>query len=106
MHNQALHFNSRILEIKALGSVFDFLEKSVSGILDYTDILRAQIVYAVSAYDALLHDLIREGMRDAYLGVRPSTPKFDAEALTVSQHKALVAASVIPAHQSLTQKFM
>ena len=43
-----------------------------------SDILRAEIVMAVSAFDLFNHEMIRLGMLECYDGVRDKTEKYDA----------------------------
>lgn len=43
---------------------------------DVSDILRFQIVYAVSGFDRLLHELIRVGVIEMFRGTRIKTSKF------------------------------
>ena len=89
-------FDRRIKEIRAFGDVYTYLERHVGAAMDFTDILRSQLVYAVSAYDALLHDLIRIGMRETFVGNRVPTSKFSADSLTLAQHINLRNAQIPP----------
>ena len=105
MHNAKTRFEVRINEIKALGEVYEYLENQVAGGVDYTDILRSMVVYSISAYDALLHDLIRIGMAQAYLGQRSRTAKYAAEGLSLSEHRNL-ATTQIPPPESLFEEII
>lgn len=49
---------------------------------DVSDILRQQIVSSVSAFDRLLHELIRMGIVEMFNGTRTRTPKFMATPFT------------------------
>ncbi|MFJ2992370.1 HEPN domain-containing protein [Pandoraea sp. NPDC087047] len=60
----------------ALTGIYDYLTENVRGPVSFDDLLRSKIVYSVSAFDKLLHDIIRIGMVDIFSGNRPSTPKF------------------------------
>lgn len=96
MLNAKAQFEKNIAEIRALGDVHNYLDKHVGNAMDFTDLLRSQLVYSVSAYDALIHDLIRIGMREIFLGLRPPTPKYSAEVLTLQQHLDLKSATLPP----------
>jgi len=52
-------FRSSIVRSKALCDLQDYLAKNYSGALDSTDMLRASLVLSVSAFDYLVHEIIR-----------------------------------------------
>lgn len=96
MLNELSLFRAGILQAKQHSALFDFLEQSVKGPLSYDDLLRAQLVSSVAAFDKLLHDIIRVGMTEIYAGLRPPTPKFLSEAISLEFHKQIVGASLPP----------
>jgi len=49
--------------------------------MPYDDLLRSQVVYAVSAFDKLIHDLVRIGMVQIFSGARPATAKYLSESI-------------------------
>ena len=61
--------------------MFDYLEEHVPSPLDYSDILRAQVTNVLSAFDALLHDIIHDSMVDLFFGVRKHTRRFESFSL-------------------------
>lgn len=77
--SQFLH---NVKGIRELGSLHDFLKNSQNLSYDLSDLLRAEIVYAVSALDKFVHELIRIGMIEAFSGKRVRTTKF--EGFTIS----------------------
>ncbi len=89
-------FEASIGESKRFTELYDFLVNSVRSPFSYEDLLRSQIVYAVSAFDKLIHDLIRIGMVATYLGNRSPTPKYLAESISISLHGQLLSASLPP----------
>ncbi len=73
-HNQFLH---NIKYIRELDSLYHFLKDSQKLSNDLSDLLRAELVYAVSALDKLVHELIRIGMIEAFRGNRHKTKAFE-----------------------------
>lgn len=49
------------------------LEAQTTSALDLSDLLRAELVLAVSALDHYIHELVRLGMLEAYNGNRPQS---------------------------------
>lgn len=65
--------------------LYEHLKKNFES-LDLSDILRAQQVYAVSALDKLIHELVRIGMLHSFLGVRVKTSKFNNFPISLETH--------------------
>lgn len=79
MNNAYSNFCTSIGNIKSFGVIYDNISASyplLSNELD--DMLRAQIVYAVSAMDCYLHEIVRIGMVESYLGIRAKTAKWES----------------------------
>lgn len=53
---------------------------------DLSDMLRAQWVYAVSALDKLIHELVRIGMLQAFVGNRTKTNAFNSFSMSLKTH--------------------
>ena len=102
-------FNSNIASAKVAGSIYDYLVNSVASPLSFDDLLRSQIVYSVSAFDKLIHDLVRIGMVETFLGQRRATDKYLNESIPLKIHAELISASIPPKEhifeQALFQKF-
>lgn len=96
MHNALSLFRKNIEEAKSLTPVYEYLESSLVTPLSFDDLLRAQIVYSVSAFDKLMHDLIRIGMVEIFMGNRPTTPQYLAETITISTYSELISATFLP----------
>ncbi len=96
MHNALSLFRENIEESKSLTSLYEYLESSLVTPLSFDDLLRAQIVYSVSAFDKLMHDLIRIGMVEIFMGNRPTTPQYLAETITISTYSDLISATFLP----------
>ncbi len=70
-------FGDNIARVKNLVGMFSALSTTTTGALDVSDILRAALVLAVSAFDHYVHEIVRLGMLDAHAGQRPRTKAFD-----------------------------
>ena len=69
-------FKRIIQDTRNTFALYDYLRNIVKPPYDYSDLLRWQWAQAVSALDKLIHDLIRVGMCDIFVGKRSSTAKF------------------------------
>ena len=69
-------FRENIKRVQNLGGLYDVLSQQTTSALDLTDLLRSQIVMAVSALDYYIHEITRVGMLEVYGGKRPQTPAF------------------------------
>lgn len=88
-------FHRNIRQANELGGLHDHLSNLVAIPEQFDDLLRSQIVDAVSAFDKLMHDLIRIGMVQMFEGHRPPTAKYLNETVSI-QHLPLLAAGAIP----------
>jgi hypothetical protein len=91
MLNAAAEFRASIADARQSGVLYDYLTTSVGPPISYDDLLRFQIVFAVSAFDKLIHDLIRIGMRECFIGLRAPTLKYQAETIGLEFHGLLAA---------------
>ena len=69
-------FRENIKRVQNLGGLYDVLSQQTTSALDLTDLLRSQIVMAVSALDHYVHEITRFGMLEVYGGQRPQTDAF------------------------------
>ena len=69
-------FRTNISRVRNLGAIFGALDSQTTLALDLSDVLRAELVLAVSALDHFIHELVRLGMLEAYRGKRPRTQRF------------------------------
>lgn len=76
MHNAIQHFRANIERVRALGGLYMALSNLTTSAVDATDLLRAQIVMAVSALDNYIHEITRIGMLEVFDGSRPHTNAF------------------------------
>lgn len=63
---------------------------------DVADLLRSEVVYAISAIDRLVHELVKKGMVSIFLGARPITNSYSNFQLTLSQHNEIRTPGPIP----------
>lgn len=82
-------FESNMKDAAALSSVFEYLTNTVSGPMSFDDLLRSRLVYALSAFDKLLHDVIRTGIVETYAGKRAATKKYLNEKICLSDLNTL-----------------
>jgi len=88
-------FKKNILESSQLLSLFEYTSKNLS-LMNFDDLLRAHLVYSVSAFDKLIHDLIEIGMLEIFLNRRSPTPKYLSESFTLETHNKIVSATIPP----------
>lgn len=70
-------FQNNVAQIRQIGGVYSYLKDNIRlPITDIDDILRSQIVNVISALDRYLHEKVRKGICDIFLGNRPITAKF------------------------------
>ncbi|MDC7870665.1 hypothetical protein TH60_14275 [Pantoea ananatis] len=90
-------FKKNIQEANQLNALHNYLSINIQAPISHDDILRAQLVNCVSAFDKLIHDLILDGMTDIYLGKRPKTPKYLGEVLPLNIYLSMQNATIPPA---------
>ena len=95
MLNAKGFFHKNIQQSNELGALYDHLSNAVAIPEQFDDLLRSQIVNAVSAFDKLMHDLIRIGMVRIFESRRPSTGKYLSEAVAI-QHLPGLATGAVP----------
>jgi hypothetical protein len=109
MLNSLAAFQQNIRSARELGPLHDYLAASVTTPLNLSDLLRSQIVYSVSAFDKLMHDIVRIGMVDTFIGRRPATQKYLAEKITMEAFNSINTATIPPREhfyeQHLVAKF-
>lgn len=88
--------------------LYDFLAGQVRVPTPFDDLLRAQLVASVAAFDKLMHDIIRIGVCEIFSGNRPATSKYKAESITLELHSLLFNSAIPPKEvlfeQAIVQK--
>jgi RiboL-PSP-HEPN len=95
MLNAKRVFHNNIRQANELGSLYDYLSNAVPMPEQFDDLLRSQLVNVVSAFDKLMHDLIRIGMVRIFENQRPPTGKYLSEVVEI-QHLTGLAAGAVP----------
>lgn len=76
-------FQRSVLQIRQISDVYTYLNRNVGlRTVDFDDILRSQIINIVSALDRYLHEKVRKGICDIFLGNRIATAKFRSFSLS------------------------
>ncbi|MGJ5207337.1 HEPN domain-containing protein [Bradyrhizobium sp. HKCCYLR20261] len=89
-------FHNNIRQANELGALYEYLSNTVPVPEQFDDLLRSQVVNAVSAFDKLMHDLIRIGMVRIFENQRPSTGKYLSEAVAIQHLQGLAPGAVPP----------
>ena len=69
-------FRRNIQRVRDLGSIYQAINAQTTSALDLSDLLRSELMMAVSALDQYVHELARIGMLDIYLGNRTPTDAY------------------------------
>ena len=96
MYRALTLFKANMEDAKNLTSLYEYLECSIKSPFSFDDLLRSQIVYSVSAFDKLIHDVIRIGIIEIFTNRRQPTPKYLAESISISTYNELIPATVPP----------
>lgn len=76
MRSVILQFHDNIKRSSNLGLLHVAMKDKVTGALDISDLLRAQLALTVSAVDHYIHEIVRLGMIEVIKGGRNNTPAF------------------------------
>jgi len=82
-------FKKNIQTTKELDALYNHLVLEMKLPIDLSDILRSQLVYAVSALDKLIHELVRIGMLQSFLGQRTKTLKFNGFTISLETYSKI-----------------
>ena len=96
MRNALVLFDSNLSAARNLEDLYAFLSSRIVAPISFDDLLRSQVVYAVSAFDKLVHDLVRIGMVQIFSGNRPPTSRYLSELISIELHGSLISATVPP----------
>ena len=69
-------FRANITRVRNLGAIYKTLNAQTTAVMDLSDILRSEMVMAISALDHCIHEIVRFGMLEVYRGTRPETSAF------------------------------
>ncbi|MEK7454641.1 MAG: HEPN domain-containing protein [Pseudomonadota bacterium] len=77
-------FNSSLARARHMHGLHNSLNIALTVAVDLTDILRAELVMAVSALDHYVHELTRLGMLECWAGTRVKTEAFNRFPLPIA----------------------
>ena len=69
-------FRVNLARVRNLGGIYNTLNAQTTAVIDCSDILRSELVMAVSVLDYYIHEIVRLGMLEVYRGTRPETSAF------------------------------
>jgi len=69
-------FKGSMQRVRDMHALHQSLTNQLTGAIDLSDMLRAEIVLAVSAFDFFIHELTRLGMLECHGGSRPKSDAF------------------------------
>lgn len=90
-------FKDNIKYIRELEALHAYLVNTLNLPDNFSDLLRAQWVYAVSALDKIIHEFVRIGMLESFAGTRVLTPKFSSFPLSLNTLLNIKSATIPPA---------
>lgn len=92
MNNAYNIFTQSVDNIKKFGYIYDKIRHDYPILAtELDDMLRAQIVNIVSAMDCYIHDVVRIGIIESYLGNRAKTAKWKGSCITMDSTITLVS---------------
>lgn len=103
MLNALSVFEENIRRAREIGPLYDYLVGKMPPAMEFDDLLRSQIVYSVSAFDKLMHDLVRIGMLQIFNGTRTATSKYLGEAIPLAVYNEMMRATIPPAEFIFSQ---
>ena len=98
MNNAKRIFDTEIARIRSFDQLINHL--NISGFQDneiYENINRMKIVFAVSSFDKFMHDIIKIGIIEMFLGDRNHTKKYSNELIPISVLTKIYNQELIPA---------
>ena len=78
-------FKASIARVEHLAGLYKAIASLTTPAVDSSDLLRAQIVLAVSALDFYVHETTLAGMIEVYTGKRSPTPAFEKYRISRTQ---------------------
>lgn len=76
MHSVHAIFHNSIKDTANVDTIYNYITKTMPIPFDCSDLLRWEFIQCVSAFDKLIHDLVRIGMLEIFQGKRTPTNKF------------------------------
>jgi hypothetical protein len=90
MQQAGLLFEKEIERIRELDGFYGYVTEVLKlPPQNLSDILRSQLVYSVSAFDKLIHDVVREGMIEIFMQQRNPTDAYQNYKISMQQSQYL-----------------
>ncbi len=89
-------FKSNIKAVNEMDTLYHHLISDLKLPNDLSDILRSQLVYAISALDKLIHELVKIGMLQAFINQRTKTKKFNCFSISLETYNKIQQTSQQP----------
>jgi len=90
-------FDLGLVRVRNIDSIYLHLTQKLGfNSSDISDILRSEIVYSVSSFDRLIHDLVKIGMIETFKGQRVATNAFNNFNISLAQFDVINNASIPP----------
>ena len=83
-------FRLNIARARELGQLYNSITAITTSVLNINDLLRAQIVMAVSALDHFVHEVVRAEMVAIYEKTRPLVPGFSKFSVSLAEAMASI----------------
>jgi len=94
MNNAIIQFRNNLKSVKELNQIYTLvLEKFPLLAEQAAEILRAEVVLTVSAMDCFIHDLVRIGMTDTFMGNRQSSKSFSNFSISIKGLQNIIDAT-------------
>ena len=103
MRNPKNTWNLNLQNVKKMHWLHEQLSKIVQA-MDLSDILRAEYVLIVSAFDCYVHDVVLQGMTNMFSGSKPDCRAYNEFCLPMSAVKRLLNTKLRSQHRDL-QKY-
>lgn len=92
MYQAKLQFDKNIVRIREIHSLYKHLKNELHFNYEFLDdLLRGEIVYAVSGLDKFIHDIVKVGILESYNNLRPPTPSLNNFNFNYSQLKLITS---------------
>ena len=82
--------------IEEINTIHEHLKNNLNYPNDLGDLLRTQITQSVSAFDKFMHDIVRKGMIEIFLGNRPVTKGYEKYTINLKLYNDLKSFSTYP----------
>lgn len=95
-------FNQNKTHVEEYGKLYSLIQTNMPALSSQgEELLRAQIVMAVSALDTYVHEIVKTGLIQIYTGTRASSPSSDVYSFSFVDLRAIISATTPADEQSL-----